>query len=242
MISTSRNKIYYVNNGVVSFQSICLFSVHICCQMPNLDTLLSNPTTRHPIFQWYYELRNHIGWSSKENNEQHSDYESTNVTFTWHWHPSVIDISPLWGRWQTWENRASLPSTWSAPGRRIIFWALPADNRRLTRSTYRLELLSATRKLLKKGKMDPPMAAMKAVTINKVLPETPTNTLNSLTSFLSNGLFKMYIRDFKKKERIYLSDLKNHDIIVKIYKIFSSNHWFQVFSFFKSNQLCFFFI
>lgn len=47
------------------------------------------------------EFRDHVGWSSKENHEQHSDYESTNATFTRHWHPSVIDISPLWGRWQT---------------------------------------------------------------------------------------------------------------------------------------------
>lgn len=109
------------------------------------------------------------------------------------------DISPFQGRGQTWENSASLQSSWSAAGIHAIWQSLHAGDRRPTRSTYRLELLSATRKLLKKGKQNLLMAATKEVTINKVLPETPTNTLNSLTSFLSNGLFKVYIKDFKRK-------------------------------------------
>lgn len=65
----------------------------------NLSWKINN--VRICLLQGCDEFRDHVGWSSKENHEQHSDYESTNATFTRHWHPSVIDISPLWGRWQT---------------------------------------------------------------------------------------------------------------------------------------------
>lgn len=47
------------------------------------------------LFQGCDEFRDHTGWPSKENHEQHSDYESTNAPFTWNWHPSVISLSPL---------------------------------------------------------------------------------------------------------------------------------------------------
>lgn len=97
------------------------------------------------LFQGCDEFRDHTGWPSKENHEQHSDYASTNAAFTRNWHPSVMGVSPFWGRSRTTREHAGLQylhrmlleDSWCP--RSFLQW------REDWRSTYRLELLSATR-------------------------------------------------------------------------------------------------
>lgn len=65
-----------------------LYQINIFFHMVNNEKCIC-------LFQGCDEFRDHTGWPSKENHEQHSDYESTNAPFTWNWHPSVISFSPL---------------------------------------------------------------------------------------------------------------------------------------------------
>lgn len=60
------------------------------------------------LLQGCDEFGDFARWPSKENHEQHSDYEGTNATFTWNWHSSMISISPSEGRSQT--GRTCWPS------------------------------------------------------------------------------------------------------------------------------------